>query len=77
VVLEQIGLDTIDRDLIDPADGSGENTMPEENKMPDEENKVPEENKTKKEIKIQDLEPKKDAKGGGGPGVVLPPGIPF
>ena len=53
--------------------------MSEENKIP-EDNKIPEENKTKKEIKIQDLKPKRDVKGGGsGPGIVLPgsSGIPF
>ena len=52
--------------------------MSEENKIP-EDNKIPEENKTKKEIKIQDLKPKKDPKGGSGGGIVLPgsPGIPF
>ena len=80
--LPLICIDTVGKDLLIPLTVWGEAKMFEENKIP-EEDKVPE-NKTKKEIKIQDLKPKKDVKGGGGsggggPGIVLPgsPGIPF
>ena len=75
-----IGIDAVDKYLLILLTVRGEAKMSDENKIP-KENKIPEETKTKKEIKIQDLKPKKDAKGGssGGPGILLPghEGIPL